>query len=231
MWNRISAAAAAAIILVVFMHHGDAYLSRFTHYAPVIRLMDGASAGARAELMDAIRRTSRGRQIGGAIRAWRDSPIFGIGPGMHKNLWPHYAPSPDGDRAAGRWPARPNYDFHSYEVHSDWVQLLEEYGVVGLLLFLLPVVKVAGTFLAALRLESRRRHANDWRTVPGEDHAALLAGLLACTAMVFHSLGDFNLQIPATAWLLAAIVSIPLADISSRPRSGRKYAKIYGHSQ
>ena len=30
-------------------------------------------------------------------------------------------------------------------------------------------------------------------------------------AMLVHSLGDFNLQMPATGWVLAAMVAIPLA--------------------
>jgi hypothetical protein len=31
--------------------------------------------------------------------------------------------------------------------------------------------------------------------------------------MAFHSLGDFNLQMPATTWILAAIISVTVAVI------------------
>jgi len=41
----------------------------------------------------------------------------------------------------------------------------------------------------------------------------VLGGVLACVCMGFHSLGDFNLQIPATAWLLAAILAAPIAHM------------------
>ena len=47
---------------------------------------------------------ARYHMISAALRAWRTRPLFGIGPGMHRNLWPHFAPSPDGDRTRGIWP-------------------------------------------------------------------------------------------------------------------------------
>ena len=79
--------------------------------------------------------------IGGAIRAWQAAPVWGVGAGMHQNIWPHVAASGDGDRGKGIWPTLVNDKFHSYEVHSDWIQLLEEYGLVGLILFLILRIK------------------------------------------------------------------------------------------
>jgi len=43
-----------------------------------------------------------------------------------------------------------------------------------------------------------------------------VTGLLALIAMAFHSLGDFNLQMPATTWMLAALVSLPLVPRPAR---------------
>jgi len=140
--------------------------------------------------------------------------MFGIGPGMHQNLWPHFAPSPDGDRELGIWPTFPNNDFHSYEVHSDWIQLLEEYGVVGLVLFIMPVTAVVLLLIYGMRKEVLHRKRIDWEETGNDYYAALLGGLLSLLAMGVHSLGDFNLQMPATVWLLAVIISIPVAYLS-----------------
>jgi hypothetical protein len=43
------------------------------------------------------------------------------------------------------------------------------------------------------------------------DRAACVTGFLAFAAMAFHSLGDFNLQMPATTWLLAGLTALALA--------------------
>ena len=138
---------------------------------------------------------------------------------MHQNLWPHFAPSPDGDREAGIWPSMPNYDFHSYEVHSDWIQLLEEYGVIGLLLFLVPVSAWLGVLLFGLYREEGRWRRRDWRGRSSPGFALILGGALAGVAMIFHSFGDFNLQMPATVWLLAAGVALPLAEVLLEPET------------
>jgi O-antigen ligase len=148
-----------------------------------------------------------------ALRAWKTAPWFGIGPGMHQNLWPHFAATPDGDRATRRWPTHPNFAYHSYEVHSDWVQLLEEYGAAGFALFLLAAAACFGLLARDLRGQSRQLLENRWRCRGDEPHPFVLSALLAMVCMGFHSLGDFNLQIPATTWLLAAVLGIAGAHL------------------
>jgi len=147
---------------------------------------------------------------GGAVRAWKSAPLLGIGPGMHQNLWPHFAPTSDGDPDIGRWPTLVNDYMHSYEVHSDWLQLLEEYGVVGMVLFLVALFTVFGLLTASVSSAARRRQAD---SSPSDrvEFAHAIGAVLAVAAMTFHSLGDFNLQMPATVWILAAMVAVPLA--------------------
>ena len=204
-WWRLSWATSAAIALLIFCNTGTGYMKRFTGYFETTADTDAALHDRAVTLVQRARATSRGRMIGGALRAWRDAPLFGIGPGMHQHLWPHYAASSDGNRERGAWPSLPNYDFHSYEVHSDWVQLLEEYGAVGLVLFLLP----AGTLFIGLVRST-------------EYSAMLLGGVLSFVAMGFHSLGDFNLQMPGTTWTLAAILGLAAADVTRRTRRSRR---------
>lgn len=151
----------------------------------------------------------RGQMIQGAIRVWRDFPLFGVGPGMHQNVWFHYAASEDGDATKGIWPTFTNHDFHSYEVHSDWVQLLEEYGILGFILFFIFVIVGSMKVMSSLYKTS-----GDVNSTGVWDYAVMLGGWLACIAMAFHSLGDFNLQIPATVWILSAVTGIMLARIT-----------------
>jgi O-antigen ligase len=103
-------------------------------------------------------------------------------------------------------------------VHSDWVQLLEEYGIVGLVLFL-----VATGCIFRLILRGWRQHSlnlcpdGNLAGVNGSPLGpqcwAMLAGILALTAMGFHSFGDFNLQMPATTWVLTMMTAIALTAV------------------
>lgn len=87
----------------------------------------------------------RGMYIQSALRAWKSNPVWGIGPGQHSSRWPEFAATDDGIRPIDGAPStltKPrltNSGYHLYEVHSDWTQLLEEYGLVGLILFLVPM--------------------------------------------------------------------------------------------
>ncbi len=121
-----------------------------------------------------------------------------------------FAATADGDRETGQWPSHTNHLFHSYEVHSDWVQLLQEFGIVGLALFLLPSLAVIVLLLGDIRRNARA----------GAAHHYPLAALLAIAALSFHSIGDFNLQIPGITWTFAAIVILGLATVPSREPNG-----------
>lgn len=174
------------------------YIERFSTYFGWEHNRDKPRDEIIADLSVRLRQTSRGNMMSGAYDAWKTSPVFGIGAGMHQNLWPHFSTSQDGDRNTGK---RPTYSWttrHSYEAHNDWLQLLEEYGIVGFILFIIPLTIV---FTCLLRL---RR----------ETHAAALGAVLAIVCMGFHSLGDFNLQMPATTWLLTAIIAVPFGRMS-----------------
>lgn len=162
---------------------------------------------------DDLQKSERVQMVSGALRAWHTAPVFGIGPGMHQNLWPHFAASPDGDREKAIWPSHPNLGWHSYEVHSDWVQLLEEYGGVGLALVLIALFLVMRLLWRGLRREEEVWKATGWD--PPERPRFLgvvLAAFLAVLAMTLHELADFNLQMPATGWMLGAILGLAAAE-------------------
>jgi len=212
-WNlRLIGVCGGLLLLMGALHVGGAYIERFASYGGWQGAAEGGP-GRVERVMESLSRTCRGRMYGGAIRAWQAAPWFGIGPGMHQNLWPHYAPTADGDRNIGKWPTLVNDHLHSYEVHSDWLQLLEEYGVIGLLLFLIPFFAVSG-LLSRLVLSAGKRWRSALSLPEDMGFTHVVGALLAVVAMAFHSLGDFNLQMPATVWVLAALVAIPLAEMT-----------------
>jgi len=208
-YSRGAMASALGIMLIVTAALASPYLKRFQSYV---------QTGKRTQTFeercdtaaDSWLRTPRGRMISAAIRSWRTARVWGIGPGMHRHVWPHIAPTADGDRETNRWPTLTNHHFHSFEVHSDWVQLLQEHGLVGFALFLAATAAAAEFLLRAMRREMRACETVHWVRPDNPDYDALLGGALAVLAMTFHSLGDFNLQMPATTWVFAAIVAIAL---------------------
>ena len=87
-------------------------------------------------------------------------------------------------------------------------------GVVGFALVVVSVGLIGTVLVRHLWYEGRRwrRYGRrDVACVGVDPYAVPLAGLLALVAMVVHSFGDFNLQMPATGWVLAVMVAIPLA--------------------
>ncbi len=128
-----------------------------------------------------------------AIDQFRESPVVGTGAGTFRYLGRVYRPS---DMVAD-----PEY------VHNDYLQLLAEFGVVGLALGLAFLgIHLwwgfrASNYLSTERPSSRRRLQSD--------ALALNIGAMAAVSVyAVHSIFDFNLHIPANAILIAFILGI-----------------------
>ncbi len=203
LWRTIGLGVLAAVV-VAFALFGGNYVKRFKEYP-----------------WRELQHSERFQMSAAAFRGWQEAKLFGIGPGMHQNIWPHIAATADGDREKGIWPSHLNNNFHSYEVHNDWMQLLEEYGAVGLVLFLLALGTVIAALLAAWRRQVRR-----WRDAAPEFEAGadrlVLGALFALLAMAVHSIGDFNLQIPATTWLLGGLAGLGLSAAAREQEAHRR---------
>ena len=169
---------------------------------------------ARKKVHDAFHYNfDRGLYIDAALRAWRSNPVWGIGPGQHSPRWPEFAASDDGDATATppKLPRVLNDYYHSYEVHCDWVQLLEEFGIVGFALFLVAALCWTASLLRALSAGFSRRRSF---VRPG-DRVFPLCALLCLFSMAVHSLGDFSLQIPAVTWAFATMLALGLLSTLS----------------
>jgi O-antigen ligase len=115
-----------------------------------------------------------------------DHPFFGTGPGSWEWVHQEYREAPLQGRAR--------------YAHNDVLQLASDYGLVGALL----VVGALGCFYwHAGKLSS---HVNF------SDQRAFAVGVaFAVTAMLVHSLIDFNLHIPANALLLVVLMALAIS--------------------
>ncbi len=122
-----------------------------------------------------------------AIRMFRMRPVLGWGLGTFPVVYPEF---------------RSFYtNFFVNEAHNDYLQLLDEMGIVGFGLMLWFVILVYRGALSKIG-----RWSSD---VNG---AVALACMLGTTGILVHSLFDFNLQIPANAaiyYVMCAIAAAP----------------------
>ncbi|MGF1656214.1 MAG: O-antigen ligase family protein [Verrucomicrobiales bacterium] len=128
-----------------------------------------------------------------ALRQAELSPVVGTGAGTFH----HY----------GRTLRDPKVQSDIIYAHNDYLQLLAEYGAVGVALGLLMVGVHGWLGLLALgRWMKARRAQGIWQQ---SDAAALTLGSLgALGAYVIHSVFDFNLHIAANAMLMAVVFGI-----------------------
>jgi O-antigen ligase len=115
-----------------------------------------------------------------ALRIAHDHPLFGTGPGTFGFIHPRYQ---DG-----------TFAFKAELTHDDYLNCLDDYGLVGFGLALFFVLAVTLNFFRPLLVDNR------W-----QDRVLVGAGFAAWLALLVHSLVDFNLHIPANAMLLFAL--------------------------
>ena len=134
----------------------------------------------------------------GRLTIWKDTwqlvrqrPLLGWGPGTFPSLYPTVRTEPS--------------DLRWMEAHNDYLQLLAELGVIGLLLFLVPMA-------ALWRSLARQAWREDGLT--GAMEAAIAASM---AGLLVHSLTDFHLYVPANAMLLMILAGMGAAGL----RSGR----------
>ena len=125
-----------------------------------------------------------------ALRISQDHPIFGTGPATFAFVHPHYQ-----DRY---------FDFHAQNTHEDYLNCLDDYGIVGLALALFFVGAVSFKFFRPLDIDHR------W-----QDRVLVATGFAAWVALLVHSFFDYNLHIPANALLLFALTGLALGRVKA----------------
>jgi O-antigen ligase len=144
-----------------------------------------------------------------ALPQWKLNPLIGTG----SRTYLFY----------GRKFRTDKVQFDAVYVHNDYLQLLSEYGVVGLATFLpFFIAHARRGWINARRLGPRRIAAS--HRLPSNAMALQMGALSAVAAYVVHSFVDFNLHIPANALLLAFVFGI-LANsgvVQDRASTGRR---------
>ncbi len=118
--------------------------------------------------------------------------------------------------------------------HSDWLQLLGEFGLAGfagLALFLIAHLRSGWKFIAEViagRTEDADREAPGFH---GNNSLALTVGALcSVVACLVHSIGDFNLHIPPNTLVMAFLfgsLANPFSVLNHDPKAGTDRARKF----
>jgi O-antigen ligase len=124
-----------------------------------------------------------------ALKIWQDHPLFGTGPATFVFVHPRYQDN--------------TFPTKAVLTHDDYLNCLDDYGAIGLAIALVFVVSVT------VRFFNRPRGTSRW-----QDRVLLTAGFLAWSALLLHSLVDYNMHIPANAMMLFALTGMGLRRFS-----------------
>lgn len=137
--------------------------------------------------------SSRYTTMQGALAIFRDYPWMGSGFGTFGTVFYRHEPVKlDG--------------LYMIYAHNDWMQLLAEAGLPGIMLGLAGLLA-----FSSVLLRQWRRQRDPFAQKLG------LGGLAALGAAAIHALGDFPLHIPALAFTIAGIAAITYLVLYSRP--------------
>jgi O-antigen ligase len=148
-----------------------------------------------------------------AIEQFHQEPIWGTGSGTYL----YY----------GRLFRNPLVQNDPIYVHNDYLHLLAEYGIVGAAFFVIFFAAHCIAGVKNISLLSRRVAAEG--SAPANQLALQLGAFSAVAAYTFHSLVDFNLHIPANAFLMASMLGMianPAASTARKPWA-QKTAHIF----
>lgn len=136
----------------------------------------------------------QGRNIAwsGTLEMIGDYPLLGVGPGNYADIFTQYQP--------------PGMNTRFYYAHNDYLQYIAELGmpVVAFMVWILTLIFAEGV----KKLKSRSRQT--W--------GITLGALTGIVAILFHSLVDFNLHIPANTLLFITLAALVMADIKPAPK-------------
>jgi len=125
---------------------------------------------------------------------YRLNPIWGTGAGTHL----YY----------GRLFRRPQIQYDPVHSHGDYLELLAEYGIVGELLAVVFLLTHVVNGIRCIREITLRRLCNALASARSNSLALTLGATVAVTALMAHSVVDFNMHIPANALLFAFLFGV-----------------------
>ncbi len=143
---------------------------------------------------------------GAAVDQWATAPTFGTGAGTHL----YY----------GRYFRRPEIQADPEHAHSDYLETLAEYGLVGFagMSFLVFIHCYSG--MLAVGASAKTASAEPFAPIRDNRIALQIGSLSALAAYLVHSMTDFNLHVPGNALMFAfffGIMANPDPEILGAP--------------
>jgi len=130
----------------------------------------------------------RAERLGGVIHMIKDSPLLGTGPGTFANMFTQYQQPGTGTRA--------------FFAHNDYLHFFSEAGIPLVIIMLWAVFSFY------------KKGFEKFNQTSALTRGLTVGAMAGITAILVHSIGDFNLHIPANAILftvLAALAVSPMA--------------------
>ncbi|MFC1867378.1 O-antigen ligase family protein [Thermodesulfobacteriota bacterium] len=127
----------------------------------------------------------RARVWGGVVHMIGDYPLSGTGPGTFATVFTQYQP--------------PGQAARYFYAHNDYLHFVSETGLI-----LIPIII---WMIIALYRKGFKKLKNPSRLVRG----TTLGAMAGITAIIVHSIVDFNLHIPANTMLFVVLVAIGVA--------------------
>ncbi len=125
---------------------------------------------------------------GGTVEMIKDHPLLGTGPGTFAIVFTKYQP--------------PGFASRYFMAHNDYLHFTSEVG--------LPLVAILAWMIIALYRRGFTKLKEPSRLVRG----ATLGAMSGVTAILIHSIVDFNLHIPSNALLFTVLLAIVVAPVS-----------------
>lgn len=133
----------------------------------------------------------------GAIRLWKESPWFGVGPGHYDVRFREFRP-----QRVQKQPDR---------AHNEYLNVLADWGIVGGLI----VITGLGTLVWSVvrTWKHVRRQENEMGSGLSNKFAFVLGASSGLLALAIHSVLDFNMHIPANAILAITLAALLVSHL------------------
>ena len=168
-----------------------------------ISLYMGISATVERFALDKVLAEGRPVVWANTVGISADYPLFGSGLGTFGSVYPAYEES---------WKSTSHFS----HAHNDYLEYLSEVGWLGMVLLLGGILFVlVKTFI----VWKDRQHP--------EVKGLALGGMISVVLILIHSIGDFNLHIPANMLLFSVVLSLSavIAFYRKRPVGSRQLAR------
>ncbi|MEP6821159.1 MAG: O-antigen ligase family protein [Chthoniobacterales bacterium] len=144
-----------------------------------------------------------------ALEQWKLQPVIGTGSATYL----YY----------GRFFRTPQMQLDPVYTHGDYLQLLAEYGLVGVLgLAIFLFAHLRHGFRSFSRLGPRRVAAS--QLLPSNALALNIGAIAAVSSILVHSIFDFNMHIPANVLLMAFVFAVLANEGVAWERQGTSVA-------